>query len=112
MNAAGERLREERERLGKSQGAFGDIGGVKANAQGKYEKGERFPDAAYLASVAKAGVDVLYIITGIRTPTASNSISSEESHHLKLYRSLDARDREAVERLVSALAATAKGNAT
>ena len=47
MSGIGDRLREERERLRLSQGNFGEIGGVKANAQGKYESGERFPDAEY-----------------------------------------------------------------
>lgn len=62
----GERLREERERLGFSQLALADIAGVKRNAQGNYEKGERLPDAAYLAAIAGVGVDVKYVVTGVR----------------------------------------------
>ena len=32
-----------------------------------YEAGERSPDAAYLAAIAAAGADVLYILTGERS---------------------------------------------
>jgi len=66
MNIAA-RLKEERERLGLSQAEFGAIGGVKKLAQFNYEKGERHPDSTYLAAIAKAGADVLYILTGERS---------------------------------------------
>ncbi len=65
------RLREERERLGFSQEAFGALGGVQKRAQINYEKGERHPDSAYLAAIAAAGADVLYILTGQRAGGAS-----------------------------------------
>ena len=62
----GERLREERERLDFSQSALADIAGVKRNAQGNYERGERLPDVAYLAAAAGVGVDIKYVVTGVR----------------------------------------------
>lgn len=61
------RLRDERERLGLSQTAFAEVGGVQKRAQINYEKDERHPDAGYLAAVAAVGVDVLYILTGQRS---------------------------------------------
>lgn len=61
-----ERLREERERLGLNQTEFGALGGVRKQAQIKYEKGARKPDAKYLEGIAAAGVDVGYILTGDR----------------------------------------------
>ena len=64
------RLREERERLGFNQEAFGALGGVQKRAQINYEKGERHPDSAYLAAIAGAGADVLYILTGQRSQPA------------------------------------------
>ncbi|CAM5787548.1 helix-turn-helix domain-containing protein [Ottowia pentelensis] len=63
----GGRLREERERLGANQETFGALAGVRKQAQLLYEKGERSPDAAYLAAIAAAGADVLYILTGRRS---------------------------------------------
>lgn len=104
MSGIGERLREERERLGLSQGAFGELGGVKANAQGNYEKGERYPDAAYLLAVFQHGVDVLYVVTGIRMPVPADSISAEEADLLKKYRTLPDADRAGAARVVTGLA--------
>lgn len=79
----GERLREERERLGFTQPAFGAIGGVQKLAQLKYEKGERYPAADYLAAVGKVGADVQYIITGTRSLEA---LTSDEIHLLERFR--------------------------
>lgn len=60
----GERLREERLRLDLSQTAFGATAGVTKKSQMLYEAGERSPDGVYLAAIAAAGADVLYILTG------------------------------------------------
>jgi transcriptional regulator with XRE-family HTH domain len=60
----GGRLRLERERLGLSQEEFAKAGGVGRQSQVRFESGERSPDADYLAGIAKAGADVLYIVTG------------------------------------------------
>lgn len=62
----GDRLREERTRLGLSQAEFGAVGGVAANAQGHYESGKRSPDTDYLAKIGREGADVLYIVMGVR----------------------------------------------
>jgi len=62
----GIRLREERKRLGLTQDALGEIGGVRKQAQLLYEQDKFRPDSDYLAAVAASGVDVLYVITGRR----------------------------------------------
>lgn len=67
----GIRLREERERLGMTQEGLGQAGGVLKRALIRYEKGERMPDAAFLAAIAAAGADVLYILTGQRSGGAA-----------------------------------------
>lgn len=66
----GSRLRAERKRLGYSQQAFAAIAGLstQAKTQCLYETGKRHPGADYLSRAAGAGADVLYIITGQRTP--------------------------------------------
>mgnify|MGYP000888430742 CR=1 FL=1 len=76
----GERLREERSRLGLSQAQLGEIGGVQKQAQLKYEKGDRQPDALYLEAVAAAGVDVLYVLTGkpVAAPVPAPAVTSYE----------------------------------
>ncbi|WP_459614374.1 helix-turn-helix domain-containing protein [Bordetella sp. 2513F-2] len=65
----GLRLREERTRLGMNQAEFGELGGVKALAQRNYEAGNRSPDGEYLAALAAKGVDIQYVVTGIRAIT-------------------------------------------
>lgn len=61
----GERLREERKRLGLSQTDFAKLAGVHLNTQSRYEKGDREPDSSYLEALGKAGVDVNYVLFGI-----------------------------------------------
>ncbi|CAE1145038.1 MULTISPECIES: XRE family transcriptional regulator [Serratia] len=79
----GLRLREERERLGLSQTAMGEIGGVKKLAQLKYEKGDHSPDAAYLAALSKFGLDALYVVTGVRS---TENLSDDEQELLGYFR--------------------------
>lgn len=62
-----ERLRAERVRLKLTQEEMAALGGLSKLAQLRYEKGERKPDSAFLATLADAGVDVLYVITGERS---------------------------------------------
>lgn len=74
----GARLQEERKRLRMNQEEFSSLAakdgakGITRQSQSLYEKGDRMPDAAYLAAIATAGADVLYILTGER----SNGISA------------------------------------
>lgn len=72
----GERLREERERLGFNQADFGALSMVTKTTQFNYESGKRMPDAAYLSAIAAAGADVQYIISGIRS--APPALGTEE----------------------------------
>ncbi|SOB53401.1 putative DNA-binding protein [Pseudomonas lundensis] len=104
MSGIGSRLRQERERLGLSQKAFGVIGGVEANAQGKYENGDRAPKADYLSRVAERGVDVLYVLTGTPTPTLVDNLSQIEEKVLVSYRVLQKEDQDAIRRLTTTLA--------
>lgn len=104
MGSIGERLREERERTGLIQAAFAELAGVTKTAQFNYEKGHRAPDALYLSAIAAAGVDVLYVLTGSRRPTAADSLTAQESAHLERYRALSPAVRAAVDTLTEALA--------
>lgn len=74
----GERLREEREKIGYSQEKLGAIGGVQKRAQINYEAGERQPDAAYLRGVAQVGVDVQYVLLGVRSANLMEVFVSDE----------------------------------
>ncbi|HNC51239.1 MAG TPA: helix-turn-helix transcriptional regulator [Accumulibacter sp.] len=85
MPTIGNRLREERERIGMSQAAMAEICGVTMRSQRNYEKDERLPDASYLAAATQARADVLYVLTGQRSPGMS-SLTPEESALLDNYR--------------------------
>lgn len=62
----GERLKEERQRLGQNQTELASLAGTTKKSQIEYEKGSTFPNANYLAAIASAGADVRYIVTGER----------------------------------------------
>ena len=103
MKDLGSRLKEERKRLGLSQQDFGSIGGVEANAQGKYESGERIPRSDYLAALGKKGIDVMYVLSGERTPIATDSLNDAERAVITHYRALSEDDREAISQLATSL---------
>lgn len=86
MSTIGERLKNERERLGLNQTQLGAIGGVQKQSQLKYENGVTFPNANYLTEVAKIGVDVVYVLFGERANTA---INDEELLLLHKFRNAD-----------------------
>lgn len=65
--AVGRRLREERELLGMTQHAFAQLGGEDGRAmQIFYENCDRFPTTKYFENLSKHGIDIVYILTGIR----------------------------------------------
>jgi transcriptional regulator with XRE-family HTH domain len=88
-----DRLKEERKRLGLNQDEFAALGGVKKGAQFNYENGSRTPDSDYLAAVAAAGVDVLYLLTGEH---ALSALPADEHELLTGYRKLDVRAKARV----------------
>lgn len=77
MVSIGERLREERLRLGLSQTEMAEAGGATKKTHGLYERGERSPTADYLYALIETGIDVPYIFTGNHMVTATDS---PESH--------------------------------
>ena len=81
----GDRLREERERLGFSQPALAGLAETTKKSQIDYEKGVSFPKANYLEVIARVGVDVQYIVTGMRSAT----LVGEEALLLDGFRKMD-----------------------
>ena len=79
----GERLRNERERLGLTQEQLGSVGGITKLSQFNYENGKRSPSADYLAEIAKVGIDVNYVLFGTR---ANNALTDEEQQLLAAFR--------------------------
>lgn len=103
MNDMGLRLREERKRLGLSQADLGAVGGIEANAQGLYERGKRFPNATYLSLVATAGVDILFVVTGVKKVRAADSINALDAKVLTELESLPEVVQHDIKRLITTL---------
>jgi len=103
----GERLKEERSRLKLSQTDLGAIGGVGKTTQINYEKDAGSPDGRYLAAVAAAGVDVLYVVTGERKPQPADSVTAEEADLLDRFRQLPPEDRAGLDKIITAMSAMA-----
>lgn len=64
MASFGMRLKAERVRLGLTQTAMAELGGVRANAQLGYEKDNSSPSAEYLARLVQHGLDINFLFHG------------------------------------------------
>lgn len=110
MKMIGNRLYTERCRLGLSAAAFAVLGGVDAIVQEAFEKGARQPDAAYLATMAVIGIDVLYVVTGAPTCTEDLSVSRDEATLLRAYRTTDEAGKKAAHAALQAIAQAFPGD--
>lgn len=90
MSKLGLRLKQERTRLGLSQGVFAKHGGVTLNTQFNYEAGIRSPDVEYLLKIADSGADPVYVLTG---QIITEYVQGEELELLSGFRSMDATGR-------------------
>ncbi len=64
---SGERIKEERERLGFNQADFAAIAGATRKTLFNWESGTASPSTPALAAWAAVGLDVLYVVTGQRS---------------------------------------------
>jgi transcriptional regulator with XRE-family HTH domain len=103
METVGDRLREERTRLGLNQEEFAAVGGLRKQAELNYESGARSPDADYLLALESAGVDIVYVLTGRRvlTDSAAVVLNNDEQEILRKYRQLNEAGKGAVEALIN-----------
>lgn len=97
MNCLGMRLKDERVRLGLNQTVMASHGGVREQAQQRYEKGVRNPDSAYFQGIAKSGVDILYVLLGTKT---SSLLTADEAMMLERFGALDERGKHCVQALL------------
>lgn len=87
-----ERLVKIRQDRGLTQDAMAAIGGVQKRAQLYYEHGERMPDVSYLQNLAghfaqlKSPIDLLHLVMGEVTPTATDVLSADEAALITAYR--------------------------
>lgn len=93
----GDRLSDERKKLGLSQDALATQLCVTRLTQRNYEAGKTFPDAKYLSMFEQLGADIFYIVTGRHQVVG---LTSEEEALVAGYRSMDQALREGVLRMV------------
>lgn len=85
--------------------------GVSRRTLVAWEKGEQFPNALVLSQAAEMGVDVLFVLTGQRTPQSAQSLSPEETALLDNYHAATEDDRAVARRVLSSLAKPAQKRA-
>ena len=99
----GARLAEERKRLGLKQAEFAARVGTTVPKQSLYENGRRELRADYLARLAGADVDVVYILIGRRSESAW--LGPGPSELLTSYLALPPELQQALEGLARSLRA-------
>lgn len=106
----GERLREERERLGLSQTDFGVLLGVSRGTQKNYELGSSSLDLRYVTALEEKGVDAGYVLTGKRSTPLGQLFTSTEERLIMQFRSISDDDQKAIRRFLQAMADDAAKN--
>lgn len=97
----GERLREERKRLGLSQDAAATRASVSREMWGKYERGVGMPGGDVLTAIAQQGFDINYVLTGSRQGPAGPAMSKRARAIADAYDSLNAGGKRALESVVA-----------
>lgn len=97
----GSRLAEERKRLGLKQAEFADLVGTDVPKQSLYENDRRELRADYLARLADAKVDVVYVLTGRRCE--GEWLGAGPTEMLSAYLSLPLEMQQALEGLARSL---------
>lgn len=96
--SVGARLKDERKRLGLSQTALAKIGGVARSSQSYFEAGTHLPGGAYLIAINPAGVDVQFVLTGVRR----QPLSQAEQVLIEKYRALTPAEQKQLQTMVNA----------
>src|SRR5688500_10735671 len=99
----GARLAEERKRLGLKQAEFAQLVGTDVPKQSLYENDRRELRADYLARLADANVDVVYVLTGKRSE--GGWLSQDASNLLSSYLCLPSDVQQALVAFADSLAA-------
>lgn len=103
----GKRLRAERKRIGATQAALADIGGIGRNALVKYEKGENSPTVEFLYRLSE-WLDAAYVLTGGRI---ENGLRPNEQILLELFGKLPPHNQQIAIRLIAVLTDDRSGKA-
>ena len=100
----GERLKTERNRLDLSQAALAAAVGTATRTVIQWEKGVTSPSGDVLALCSGLGIDVLFVLTGQRTPQSAQALSPEDTALLDNYHAATEDDRAVARRVLSLVA--------
>ena len=100
LQAVGARLRSERERMGMKQEDFAELGGAKRVSQSQYEGGKSHFGIDYLLRLKPHGVDIGYIVTGVRH---DGLLEPDEQLLIDKYQSLSTVMREIAHVMMSSI---------
>ena len=95
----GERIKEERERLGFNQSDFAALATATRKTLFNWESGAAAPNANVLAAWATHGLDVLFVVTGQRSqpPTTQATLSPRKAALLDHYEHSDESGKKIIE---------------
>ncbi|WP_019519357.1 helix-turn-helix domain-containing protein [Faucicola boevrei] len=101
MEIIGNRLVDERKRLGLTQAQASSQAGITQTTYSRYENGERVPTLQAILGFYNMGFDVIYLLTGEREPSDGEVIlTSHEQDWLALYR--ESKDKNSLMKLAKA----------
>lgn len=106
------RLRQERDARGLTQDAMALKVGVSKRSYCAYEAGETAPSAKLLAALAEMGIDVSYLLTGVRVGGAAPAeppLARDEEILLDNYRNSPPDAKAVIKAASDAAARTARG---
>lgn len=98
-NGFGERLKLERKRLGMNQEEFGAKAGIQRFTQYQYEAEVNSPNVRYLASILEIGVDLTYVLYGIRVNQMSLPQTDMQAAERKAFELIDQNETNLGEKL-------------
>ena len=78
----GDRLKEERKRVGLTQPELAEVAGAAKRTVIDWEKGVSSPTAAQLAALACRGLNVLYVVTGQHAQGVTDESYVATSQHM------------------------------
>lgn len=104
--SVGNRLKEERKRLGLTQEAIGLACGVAKRTQILFEQDAHVPGGAYFAAADELGMDVVYVLVGRR-----DRLSESDADLLKAWRTASPSARVAAMAALTGVAPAADGTA-
>ena len=92
----GNRLKEERKKLGLTQAQAAEKCGVVREMWGKYESGQFWPNCEVIFSFISLGADVSFLFAGKKPSENSDGLREDEKELLDYYRSATVKSRDII----------------